>query len=55
MFRYNLKDAATRVFAEFSFTQDGARIVLMESPTKCPNNGVLSRDLADVLYQPDRW
>jgi hypothetical protein len=36
-------------------TEDGARIVLLESPTKCPIEGVLPRDLADVPFEPARW
>lgn len=55
MFRYNLPDANNRIFSEFSFTEDGKRIVLIESPTKCPRDGVTARALDDIGYDPESW
>jgi hypothetical protein len=36
-------------------TEDGARVVLLESPTKCARDGVLPRVLANIPYDPAAW
>jgi hypothetical protein len=55
IFRYNLPDADNLIVSEFSFTEDGTRIVLIESPTKCPQDGVAARSLDDIRYDPESW